>query len=174
MKNLFENAQDFASGLAPLKLNRSGEPSSHDSAIAVLVTLCDIACVDEMLDSEEFQAIVASACAALGNSESETGELLEVASFLMRDSTKRDRFREILNAEFSATQRQTVLTMVWRVILSDRALEKSEAEFSVKLRKQLGLSLEQAAYARQVAEEELKSSTKTARPNGSNVEDTEG
>ena len=156
MKNLFENAQDFASGQAPLKLNRSGEPSSHDSAIAVLVILCDIACVDEMLDSEEFQAIVAAACAALGNSESETGELMEVASFLMRDSSKREQFRAILNSEFNDSQRQTVLSMVWRVILSDHALEKSEADFSIKLRKQLGLSLEQAAYARQVAEEELK------------------
>ena len=166
MKNLFENAQEFASGLAPLKLNRSGEPSSHDSAIAVLVILCDIACVDEMLDSNEFQAIVSAACAALGSSEVETGELLEVASFLMRDSTKRDQFRDILNAEFNDNQRQTVLSMVWRVILSDHQLEKSEADFSVKLRKQLGLSLEQAAYARQVAEEEIKAGTKSLSSNG--------
>ncbi len=59
---------------------------------------------------------------------------------------------QTMKSSLSAAEREQILTLVWSLIGADNAVAKKEGQFAVKLRTEMGLTMEQAFRARELAE----------------------
>lgn len=148
---MFGNLSDFFRTGAPLELDSSGKAATRDLHIAVLVLLTEAATEDGEFHSTELGSIVASMARCFEINDADTGELLDVAGYLQRDGAKVEEFVKRVNDSYTTLQRQEILAIVWKVIASDGELTKVESRLAAKLRTLLGLSLEQAAWAREMS-----------------------
>lgn len=150
---MFTNIREFFCEHASLKVDASNEPTAHDKHVALVVLLCSVAYSDSAISPEELGSIFKSMAQALGLEGAEAGEILEIADFIRRDQGERlDEFIEAVNAHFETLQREHLLGLAWRVISADGSASRIETAFAAGLRKKLGLTLEQAVRARQLAE----------------------
>ncbi|MCO6430745.1 MAG: TerB family tellurite resistance protein [Deltaproteobacteria bacterium] len=150
---MFENLKDLLSH-STLTVDASGQPTSRDLRISVVVLLLSLANADGNLSSPEVGALCTSTFRKMGLEEHETGELMEVADFLVRDSAKLDSFLAALRDGFNSNQKQLLLALLWRIIMADQKVEKLEGIMAAEIRTKLGLSLEQGVRARKLAEVE--------------------
>ena len=149
---MFDNYKEFFAGLAPLREDQPGAPTARDLLVSVVVLLAATAHADTDFETAEMNSIVGQMFSEFGLKDYESGEILELAEYLVKDGSKIDQYLQNVVAKFDADQRQIVLAMVWRVILADGLAERFETELAVELRTKLMLSLEQGVRARKLAE----------------------
>ena len=149
---MFKNLSEFFAGEVSLKIDANGEPTRRDLIVSAVVVLNGLAHADNDFETEELNSIMNQMFAEFELSQNEGAEILAIAQFLQRDQSKIDQFIDTLNANFTIEQKQLILAMAWKLIIADGVVEKFESELAVELRGKLGLSLEQAVRARQMAE----------------------
>ena len=150
---MFENIKDYIEG-AGLAIDASGKPTERDLQIAVIGMLMRVAYSDSELESQELNAIRAAMLHEFGLSSYESGELIEISEFLIKDRNKLEQFISAINDNFNDQQKQFLIAMVWKVLLADGKAEKLETKLASELRVKLGLSLEQGVRARKIAEDD--------------------
>ncbi|HQH25796.1 MAG TPA: TerB family tellurite resistance protein [Oligoflexia bacterium] len=148
---MLENIKDFLKGETSLKVNKGGEPTSKDLAIATGMLLLEMAGADLDYAPEEVRTIFAALEKHLNVSDTETLEILEQADKLRQQEGKFDEFLGVINANFDEKQKQLILAMVWKVIIADELIDKYEQRFASELRQRLQLSREAADAAKQMA-----------------------
>ena len=172
---MFENLDDFISHDALMQLDKTGKPTTFELQIATIALLLEMAASDGLISSQETDSILNAAWRALGVEGEDAGELMEVAMILRAEKDRTERFVASINENFSADQKEHLLTLIWKVLLIDGKVEKSETAFATALRKHLGLSLEQAVRARKLAEmEKGKCSPPSHTAESEEEEDDEG
>lgn len=149
---MLENVKDFFMANADLTIDSKGQPSDRDLVVSTLVLLSTIAHADNEFEQQELASIATSLFTEFEISQNEAGDLLEIAEFLRKDGSKIEKFIEIINDNFDADQKLMILAMVWRVIISDGQAEKFETAMASQIRSKLGLSLEEAMRARELAQ----------------------
>lgn len=149
---MFENLREFLSGNEGLKIDRQGQLNQREVVVATVFLLASIAHSDHDFEAAELNSIVTQMFREFDLPEHETGEIVEVVDFLIRDGSKIESFIEIVRKHLDSEQKQVVLAMVWKLLNADGTAERQEAELAADLRAKLGLSLEQAVRARQMAE----------------------
>ena len=148
---MFENILGFFTGKSSLEVDKDGTPTSRDLQVAAVVLLVEVAHADNKFEGSELDAIVKAMNDEFDLTPEDTGELLEIAQCLREESGRIDEFVEVINANFDESQRQKLLSMVWKVIGADEVVEESEASSAAKIRKRLKLTLEQAMRAQSMS-----------------------
>jgi uncharacterized tellurite resistance protein B-like protein len=82
----------------------------------------------------------------------EAGELLEIVRVLRTESEKVDKLIYLLRDSLTKEQTIKLLSIVWKIILADGHIDAMESEYAASIRRKLGLSLEQAVLAQQMAQ----------------------
>ncbi len=149
---MLQNIKDFFMANAELTVDANGEATNRDLIVSTLVLLSTIAHADSEFEHQELAAMVTSMLTEFEISEAESGELLEVADFLRKDGSKIDKFINTINKHFHADQKTMILAMIWRVIVSDGQAEKFETNLATQIRTKLGLTMEEAMRAREMAQ----------------------
>ena len=149
---MFENPKDFLIDGKPLAVNKGGSPTERDEQIATVALLALMAQADNEFTADEFNAVIASMEAAFALPADEAAETLESANFLIKEKERLNEFVEIINQNFNESQKERVLSLVWKVLLTNDQVDSAETTLAVDLRKRLGLTLEQAVRARQLAQ----------------------
>jgi uncharacterized tellurite resistance protein B-like protein len=148
---MFKNLNEFFGG-HKLEIDCEGQPNSHDLHVSVVVLCCSLAFSDGELETPEISNMTGTLFREFGLADHEAGELLELAHFLVHDKSKIDQFIEKIKSNFSLEQRQLLLSILWKVIISDGIAEAEETKLIAQLRHNLGLSIEQGVRARKLAE----------------------
>ena len=151
----FKNIEAFSSDTAPLDVDKSGQPTRYDFQLAISVLLLAMAHQDKEYVREEFEEIQENLSNRFNLSRKECDRLLETAECLRRNATKLDFFLRTIDFHFSLEQKQTILGMIWLVAEADGVIQDVEAQLAADIRVRLGLTLEQALYAREIAAIEL-------------------
>jgi uncharacterized tellurite resistance protein B-like protein len=92
-------------------------------------------------------------------SDAESGELLEIVRVLRFNPNKTDDLMEVLKKNLSKDQLIQLLSVVWKILLADGKIDAPESEYAAKVRKKLGLTMEQAVLAQQLANQSELSPT---------------
>lgn len=137
--------------VAALARDKNGSPVSEELRVAVVAILLRGAQVSHGHQSEELNKIMNAIFLEFGLSELQGGELLEVAQFLNNEPQQQERFVELAHSHYSREQREHLLSLAWAVLGADGIAEREESCFAAQLRVKLGLSLEQAVRAQQLA-----------------------
>ena len=149
---MFCNLKEYIFSGAALRVDDSGRPSDRELQVATIALLAEMAHSDKGVGPQELDAIFAAAAKAFGVEGEEAGELVEIADFLRAEKKCLDDFVAAINKNFNQSQKEQLLGLVWKVLSADKKFEKVETVFAAELRKRLGLTLEQAVRARQLAE----------------------
>mgnify|MGYP003593050510 CR=1 FL=1 len=149
---MFTNLSQFLSGSARLAINQHEEPQSRELQVAVAALLLEMANSDADFSAEELNRVVSIMFIEMETPEHETAEIVEMVEFMKRDGSTLERFIKAINEVFSVEQRQMVLALIWRMVKADGKIQSFETTLATDLRKRLGLGLEQAVFARQMAE----------------------
>ena len=150
---MFTNLSQFFSGQGALDVKSGEAPQTRELQVAVVALLLEMANSDADFSAEELNRVVGIMFTEMNTSEHETGEIIEMVDFMRRDGSKLERFLEAVNRNFSVEERQMLLALIWRMVNADGQIKSFEATLAVDLRMRLGLSLEQAAFARRMSEE---------------------
>lgn len=135
-----------------LVFDKSGVPAERDLQVAVALILLEVAGPEPSADPAELNAIMTNVGLQFGLSTSVTAELLELAATMIGQRERLTRLINLINERFDDQQRLTILELAWKVIKSDGGVTDVESRFAADLRHKLKLSLEQAAFARRLAE----------------------
>lgn len=134
LRSFFQNEDEN------LDIDSEGTPTGRDLHIATAVLLIEMAGSDNSIDRTEAEVI----CQTIHNEfklpDKEVVELIETALAARKQSGKIDSFVKILNEHFSEGQRKKVLAMIWKVVLADGGLAKSEERFALQMKNRLRLS----------------------------------
>ena len=152
---MFENIKEFLNQ-AELTIDVNGEPTSHDLKVAVMVLLTKLAHSDNDFNSEELQAISENLAIDFEISDSEIGEIIQIADFLVRDEAKVEQFITAIHDGFNSDQKQLIVSLLWKIVLSDEVINEAEVILVNNISKQIGLTLEQSVRARQLTEIDRK------------------
>lgn len=149
---MFNDFKAYLSGSAPLEVCKSGEPTGTESQLAVIAVLLQIVTVDNRIGNGELETLFASLCRELDIAESAVSELFEITEFLLKeDSTRLQKYVELVAEKFSPSQKIRVVGLAWKIAMADGVLSTNESELIVLLRRDLGLTMEQALHAQQQA-----------------------
>lgn len=135
-----------------LEVDATGEPTDKSLQVATIALLVAMARADHEVAPSELNLIVRSMNFAFDLTDIQTGELLEIANFMLNEGQAIDKFVTILNEKLDANQKMRILGLVWKVIMSDGVADKYESAYAATLRGKLQLTMEQAVRARQMAE----------------------
>jgi len=147
LKSFFQNESEN------LDIDSQGTPTGRDLHIATAVLLIEMAGRDNSIDRTEAEAICQAIHDEFKLPDEEVVELVETALSARKQSGKIDSFVKSLNDHFSEGQRKKVLAMIWKVVLADGELAKSEERFALQMKNRLRLSDE--------AFEDVKRASKT-------------
>ena len=154
---MFNRVRDFLNGsVDSLAVDKTGEPTDKDLQIAAGVLLLEMAGSDQDYAPEEVKNIFGAMKKIFAiEDDQDVLSILENAEALRADAKKIDTFVNAINSNFSAAQRQLLLSMVWRVAQADGKIEKFEERFATQLKFRLRLSDQEAADARKMASRPL-------------------
>jgi uncharacterized tellurite resistance protein B-like protein len=91
--------------------------------------------------------------------DAETGELLEIIKILRLNPEKTDDLLALLKQNLNTDQLIQLLSVVWKILLADGKIDGQESEYAASVRRKLGLTMEQAILAQQMANEQDVKST---------------
>lgn len=149
---MFKNIKDYFQNNASLEIDAHEKANQRDLLVACMALLVSMAHADSDFETSELNSIATEMFAEFGVSEHESAELLEIAEFLIKDGSQIDSFLKIVNEKLDTQQKELLLSMLWRVIIADGQAEKLEADGAAAIRVKLGMTMEQAVRARQMAE----------------------
>ncbi len=145
------NIKDYLSNTS-LELGYEGDVTERDIIISTIIAFATVAKADNHLEPEEINALLGIIVREFDVKESEAAELLQIALLISEDKSKLDGFLLKINDSFDPLQKQLLMALVWRIILSDKEIEKFEATLAVHIRTSIGLTMEEAVRARKLAE----------------------
>ena len=151
---MFGNFDGFLRGEGKIDVDKDGAPTSKELKVAVLAVLVEMAHKDSKFDADELTRITQVFFKEYDLLAHETAELCEIVDFLRRNGKLLSEYLSTINQHFSPEQKISILAMAWKIVMADGQAEKFEAIFAAELRTSLGLTLEQAVRARQMAEKE--------------------
>jgi uncharacterized tellurite resistance protein B-like protein len=85
--------------------------------------------------------------------DAEAGELLEIVRILRFNPAKVDDLIVLLRQNLKTDQLIQLLSVVWKILLADGKIDSQESEYAASVRRKLGLTMEQAVLAQQMASE---------------------
>lgn len=146
--------KDFFSSAENLERDSTGSLTPRAVQIATCVILLELAYSDGKFDPSEFISLVNTLCELFAYSEAEANELMKIAEQMREMPGECQNITEQIRNSFELPQKQNLMRMVWKIILSDEKVDQFETRYATQLRVALGLSLEQASSARMFAEHE--------------------
>jgi len=153
---MLKKLKDFFRGEASLEnalqVDQTGEATTTDLQIATAVLLVEMASIDEEISLDECKAVVSTMCAHFGIEEEEVPEIISTAIASRKDQGRLAEFFECINEKFSEEQRVLVLAMVWKVVIADGKVEKTEKRFARLIQPRLKLDDSQAEEALRMAQ----------------------
>jgi uncharacterized tellurite resistance protein B-like protein len=91
--------------------------------------------------------------------DAESGDLLEIVRVLRFNPGKIDDLLALLKQNLNTDQLIQLLSVVWKILLADGKIDGPESEYAAGVRRKLGLTMEQAVLAQQMANDmEVKTS----------------
>ncbi len=119
----------------------TGEPPSSEEKwereiklkVATCVILLEAAAADYELSQEELQKIIDLLKARFQMTASSVNELIETSKRERTNSFDIWHFTNLINEDLSVDEKYELMEMVWRVIYSDKALDKFENYIARKL-----------------------------------------
>lgn len=154
---MFSKIKEFFAGkqalTASLNADKDGAAANRDLHVAAAVLLIEMAGADKGVDQKEAETICAMLAREFSIPDSDIPELVQTAIAARKDKGKIDEFVKAINEHFQVRQRQTLLAMIWKVVLADGKIEKFEERLAVQMRFRFQLSEEQANEARAMAEQ---------------------
>ncbi|MCB0337029.1 MAG: TerB family tellurite resistance protein [Bdellovibrionales bacterium] len=148
---IFKNVLEFFRGMAPLSVDRDGVPTSHDLQVAAVALLIEMACVDDDFSAPEVESIAEILKVEFELNSVEVQDLIEIATYASGNPERVKDFIVSINDSFNSSQRQRILGLVWKVILSDGVVLQEETRLAMELRMKLNLTVEEAVRAQQIA-----------------------
>lgn len=143
---------DFFGGASTLEVDGSGRPTAEALQLAAALLMVAVVRGTKHENAEEELAMYQNIEREFHLTPERAARLLEIAGSAKRDETELLHCMESINASFNEPQKQRILAMIWRVIVSDGVVDQFESEFAAAVRTHLGLTLEQAIRARRLAE----------------------
>lgn len=148
----FKNIDQLEDPSESLEFDKDGEPTRRDYQLAVAVLLVSMAYQDREFLLDELEAIRAVLRDRFKLEKGKCESLINTAVLLRNNDRRLDFFLQTIQYHFSKAQKQTILSMLWVVAEADGVIQDVEAELATSLRIRLGLSMEEALHAREVAE----------------------
>jgi len=106
------------------------QPSDEDErsavAVAAAVLLLEVARSDSDLSAVERDAALAAVRSKFGLSQQQAEDIIRTAEMEAREATGLYPFTSLINREFSATQKERLIELVWRVAYTDAGLDAHE------------------------------------------------
>ena len=154
---MFRKIRDLFTGSKPpptsLACDKAGLESSRDLRVAAIVILIEMASADSAIDPSEVQTMCALVASEFKIAESELPDLVQSAISARQAKGKIDEFVALINERFDEQQRTSFLALIWRLVLADGQIDKSEQRFAVQMQYRLKLTDEQTQAARTLAEQ---------------------
>lgn len=144
---MFKDLDEMLKTQAPLQVD-GDQDSLKVAVVAFLVEAC---MSNQQFRDEELQKAVDLTTTEFGLASGEAGHLLEIVRVLRMETDKATKLLELVRDRLSEDQRIKLLSMVWKIVLADGVVDQLESEFAAKFRRDLGLSMEQAVLAQQLA-----------------------
>ena len=146
---MLKNLDSFLRHIDPSENHE--RPDAADLRLATAAVLVAAALADQVFTAAEKSRILSALTARLGVSPLEAQTLVIEAN--AEDSQhKIEQFAARLREKLDIEERVNLLALTFSVIASDQESTADENVFAVKLRQQLGLSMEQSLRARKFAE----------------------
>ena len=149
---MFNNLKDYLRGTASLEVDASGETTQRDLQIATTSLLLYMASIDNRLHEGERRQMVGSLNRQFGLSDSEAGDLLEVADYLIEDKTKLDTLIRKVKESFTESQKITVLALLYKVMIGDGSISDPEVWLASHITESFGLGAERFQEAKKLVE----------------------
>jgi uncharacterized tellurite resistance protein B-like protein len=159
------NYGKFLSSAITLDVDNCGVPTRQDLGIAVVALMITLAKQDNDFEEVEIDVIAEQIQEMFRLDSADSHSMVKLVEPLTNSPGKLIEFIDVVNQNFTAAQKQLVLAMIWRVALANGHSDSHETQFATALRERLGLSLEEAVRARQMAElasDEMHSATESA------------
>ncbi len=144
---MFQNLDLFLRGASTLEVDISGQLSERELQICAAALLLQMAHVDENLTNGEIDVMVQTMDKQFVLQGNVAGDLLEVADFLRKDSNKLNELLRMVNDRFGASQKETIVAMLWKLMNADGSINYFEAHLAAEISSKLGLSVEQVKRA---------------------------
>lgn len=96
---------------------------AHQLQLATAALLFEVSRVDNVVSPEEREAIMHAVTSKFALDAGETDELMELAQREAEDSSSYYAFTSLINAHFTATQKERVIEYMWRVAIADRHID---------------------------------------------------
>jgi uncharacterized tellurite resistance protein B-like protein len=153
LKRLFSRGGE----LKPTSLNvtKDGAPVSQDLQLAVIVLLIEMSGKDQHIADEEAEVVVEVGIKYFGLGEEESIAVVEQALQARKDAGKIDGFVKRLNDAYSERQKQTLMAIMWKIVLADGQIDIFERKFAVQVRYRLQLDETLSEDAKRMAIEGL-------------------
>jgi uncharacterized tellurite resistance protein B-like protein len=130
----------------------NGQRISKEMLTAISVILLEMSGRDDDYAPEEVLTIISSLRDYFLVEESEAKQLIEKADKLRKTEEKLDGFVKTINDNYTVKQRQLLLSLLWKIVITDGVIDKFEKRFAEEMRNRLLLSEAQADQARATAE----------------------
>ncbi len=150
----FKNIDQLHDPSESLEFDKDGEPTRRDYQLAVAVLLVTMAYQDREFLLDELEAIRSVLRDRFKLDKQKCESLINTAVLLRNNDRRLDFFLQTIQYHFTSAQKQTILSMLWVVAEADGVIHDVEAELATDLRIRLGLSMEEALHAREMAEVE--------------------
>lgn len=137
-----------------LTKNIHGEPVDREIQIAVVAILIEASCSDSDIAHEEADHLLEVIAQDFSlSTEEELVAIIDEALRRRAENPKIDDFVAVINEQYSASQRASLLERVWSIAISDGKVEKGERRLASQLQYRFKLDEETAAAAKKRAVE---------------------
>lgn len=156
---MFKNIQHYFEGTASLEqcFASNEQVNERDLALATCVLMVEVASSDQTVAAEEGKVITDLVHSQFGVPKQEIPILIKMAVKARKEAGKLGSFVEKVANCFDEQQKESVLYMVWRMVLADGHIDVNEEKLVDKLAQYLKLSREQSLEAYQKAINEDRS-----------------
>lgn len=131
-----------------LSATSSGDELSEELAVAVGAVMLEIAGRDGDYAPEEVNQIVRIMESALSLEAEEARALLRLADDERQDKDKFTQMIRLLNQEYNTKQRIKLMSLLWKIMYADGAMDKTELRFMEQMRNRFQLSPDDLEHSR--------------------------
>jgi uncharacterized tellurite resistance protein B-like protein len=156
---MFENLKKILSSESsePLKAENSGKSDNHEKQlqIATAAIFVEMAKADGDFSDEEREHIVVSLKNRFGLEEEYVHELIELSHAELKDSVSLYEFSGVINERFTFEDKFVLLKNLWRLIYTDKTLDKYEDHLIKMIGGMLQMEHKQIINAKMLIRKEL-------------------
>ncbi len=133
------------------KSSELSKEQKNQFVLLAAILMLEMAGADNDFAPEEIKACFSTLDKYFGLNDSEALSLLEKAESTRKNKEETTELLSYVNTELNEEMRIFLLSLIWKVVVSDQKIEKFEIRFANQLRVRLQLSEEQAEEARKLA-----------------------